>query len=464
MTDNKLTPELVFNDESYTAFDKVRFEHFDTLNIDIKGKTVLELGSGIGNHTKFLYRKSPKKIITIEGRAENVDVLKKNFKSAKKVVPILHDLEKPLDDVDELKDGVDLIYNYGLLYHLKNPFQFIDDLQSIKHDKMILETCIELDGNENNLLEDTNSFSQSLSGTGSRPNLYRLVEKLQENYKNVFYPTPPKHGWFDIHANPSPVLKRIVIICEDQILDKPIKVKSTPIVVHELIKTEHGNKDILERFKEILEPLQQPVVIEFGACDAYHSRIMLDILQESKKLYTYHLFEPNPDLMGAVVDKIRYYLTSNSTHVRFFAEAIGASNGKMTFYKSGGQKYEAGVCTANYYGSSSIRKPKLVTEAFKEMTFVESIVDVVSLDYHVKRAGLEGKIIDFIWADIQGAEVDLINGGQEAFKNVRYLYTEYVDSELYEGEIGLLQILKMLPDFEVIEDYNGDVLLKNKNL
>lgn len=452
----KLTPELVFNNESYIGFDKVRFEHFDTLNIDIKGKTVLELGSGIGNHTKFLYGKSPSKIISVEGRSENVEVLKKNFKKIKKVVPILHDLEQSLDTIEELKDGVDLIYNYGLLYHLKNPFEFIDNLQVIKHDKMILETCIELGGEENNLLEDTNSFSQSLSGTGSRPNLYRLVEKLKENYKNVFYPEQPKHGWFDIHAKNPPILKRIVIICEGQILDKP--------KVHHVIKTKHGNKDILERFKEILEPLQQPVVLEFGACDAYHSRIMLDILQSTKKLYTYHLFEPNPDLTTAVVESIKYYLTSNHTNVRFFVEAIGATNGKMTFYKSGGQEFVGGVCTANYYGSSSIRKPKLVTTAFKGMTFSESVVDVVSLDYHVKRAGLEGKIIDFIWADIQGAEVDLINGGKEAFKNVRYLYTEYVDSELYEGEIGLQKILEMLPDFEVVEDYVGDVLLKNKNL
>lgn len=222
--------------------------------------------------------------------------------------------------------------------------------------------------------------------------------------------------------------------------------------------------DILERFKKIIETSEQPIVLEFGCCDAYHSRIMLDILQESQKLYTYHLFEPNEDLMAHVVNRLSYYLTSNSTHVRFFKEAIGAVNGKMNFYKSGGQKFENGVLTANYYGSSSIRKPKLVLEAFKEMTFVEGVADVVTLDYHVERSGLKDRIIDFIWADIQGAEVDLINGGKEAFKKVRYLYTEYIDSELYEGEIGLKQILEMLPDFEVVEDYVGDVLLKNKNL
>lgn len=451
-----MTPEQIFNEKGYLDFDKVRFENFDKLNIDLKQKTILELGAGIGNHTKFLYRKSPKKIISIEGRPENFNILKDKFKSTDKVVPVLYNLEDYISTLDELKDGVDIIYNYGLLYHLKNPLQFIDELNNIKHDKMILETCIELEGNENVVDEDKKSFSQSLSGSGSRPNLYKLVDKLKENYKNVFYPEQPNHAWFNIHSTPPPTLKRIVIVCEGRILDKP--------KVHHVIKTKHGNKDILERFKDIINESHQPVVLEFGACDAYHSRIMLDMLQESKKLYTYHLFEPNRDLMNAVVERLRHYLTSNHTNVRFFAEAVGAENGKMKFYKSGGHEIENGHVTANYYGSSSIRKPKLVTEAFKGMTFNETETDVITLDYHAQRTGLQGKVIDFIWADIQGAEVDLINGGKETFKNVKYFYTEYVNSELYEGEIGLPQIIEMLPDFEVVEDYNGDVLLKNKNI
>lgn len=50
------TPEQIFNDESYLGFDEVRFQNFDKLKIDFKGKNILELGSGIGNHTKFIKR------------------------------------------------------------------------------------------------------------------------------------------------------------------------------------------------------------------------------------------------------------------------------------------------------------------------------------------------------------------------------------------------------------------------
>lgn len=221
--------------------------------------------------------------------------------------------------------------------------------------------------------------------------------------------------------------------------------------------------EILDRLKGIITESENPIILEFGACDGYHSTLMLNMLKESGKSFKYHLFEPNNDLLQPVLNRVQPYLTENP-NVKLFKEAIGASDGKMTFYKSGGQKVVNGQVTERYYGSSSIRKPKLVIEAWKEMTFNESQCDVVCLDTHVKREGIENEVIDFIWADIQGAEVDLINGGKEAFKKVKYLYTEYTDSELYEGEISLKEICALLPDFEIVEDYGGDVLLKNKNI
>jgi hypothetical protein len=202
------TSEEIFNDNSYLGFDEIRFKHFDSLKIDFKNKYILELGSGIGNHTKFILSKKPKYVVSIEGREDNYDVLKSKYES-KVVKSILHDLEKPIPYFD-IK--FDWIYNYGLLYHLKNPFQFVENLSLINHTNMILETCIELDGDENNLKEGTHQ-SQALNGYGSRPNIYKLISELKKIYKDVYYPIQPKHSWFNIHSTPPPVLKRIVIIC-----------------------------------------------------------------------------------------------------------------------------------------------------------------------------------------------------------------------------------------------------------
>jgi|LakMenEpi03Aug12_release.lakeMendotaPanAssembly.Ray.scaffolds.fasta_scaffold363170_2 FkbM family methyltransferase len=222
--------------------------------------------------------------------------------------------------------------------------------------------------------------------------------------------------------------------------------------------------DILERLVDITSTSESPFVIEFGACDGYHTNLMLDIITKNKIDYKYHIFEPIESLIPHIKNRIFRYINSNPLNVRIFNEAISSQTGQFSLYQSGGGKTENGVVVENYYGSSSIRKPKLVTEAWSEMTFTEITCNAITFDDYLKREGLENQIIDFIWADIQGAEVDLIKGGVEAFKNVRYFYTEYCESELYEGEINLQGILDLLPDFEIVEDYNGDVLLKNKFL
>jgi len=41
---------------------------------------------------------------------------------------------------------------------------------------------------------------------------------------------------------------------------------------------------------------------------------------------------------------------------------------------------------------------------------------------------------------MQGAEGDLIAGGQETVANTHYLYTEYSDDEWYEGQPTLAQL------------------------
>ena len=220
--------------------------------------------------------------------------------------------------------------------------------------------------------------------------------------------------------------------------------------------------EILERFKQIVSDVEVPIVFEFGMCDGYHSNIMLDILSKSGNgVFIYHGFEPVQELFNNI--RLSYNPAFGSVHTN--NKAISSQTGVSEFYKSGGYKYdENGRVVDHYYGSSSIRTPKLVLQAWKEMTFEKRFIETISFDDYVAQMYLKGRIIDFVWADIQGAEVDLINGGKETFKNVRYFYTEYANSEYYEGEIGLKQICEMLPDFEIVEDYGGDVLLKNKNL
>jgi hypothetical protein len=89
-------------------------------------------------------------------------------------------------------------------------------------------------------------------------------------------------------------------------------------------------------------------------------------------------------------------------------------------------------------------------------------VDAVRLDSLHRRLGLD--VVDFVWADIQGAERELILGGRHALVRTRYLYTEYSDHELYEGQPSLNEILALLPEFRLIELWPNNVLLGNRRV
>lgn len=111
--------------------------------------------------------------------------------------------------------------------------------------------------------------------------------------------------------------------------------------------------------------------------------------------------------------------------------------------------------------SSSLRRPKNHLHHYP-VTFGPTIdVDTVALDSFARTAGIER--VDFVWADVQGAEGDMVRGGLELLRRTRYLYTEYSNDELYEGQVTLADILALLPSFRVVELWPTDVLLENRS-
>jgi hypothetical protein len=64
--------------------------------------------------------------------------------------------------------------------------------------------------------------------------------------------------------------------------------------------------------------------------------------------------------------------------------------------------------------------------------------------------------------DVQGAEDLVIKGGRELLRRTKFIYTEYNNSEMYEGQLNLDGILDLLGDsWELIEVFDNDILLKN---
>jgi FkbM family methyltransferase len=217
--------------------------------------------------------------------------------------------------------------------------------------------------------------------------------------------------------------------------------------------------EIFDRFIQIVSTSQEPVIFEFGTCDGQHTNIMCSILKQMNKRFKYHAFEGDSRI-------IPNFWRNNANHaldIKLNQAAIGNTDDEVTFNLSGGVESREGHFKQEFYGSSSIKQPKKTNEYWPDMTFQETKVKCYKFDTYYNE--VNPGIIDFIWSDIQGAEKELIEGGQKALSKTRYLYTEYNQGDSYEGEISLSEIIEKLPgNWSIVEDYGHDVLLKNEDI
>jgi len=200
---------------------------------------------------------------------------------------------------------------------------------------------------------------------------------------------------------------------------------------------------------------EDPVILDIGCNDGEHTLQFLGLFSGAK----ISCFEPEPRAAA------RFLVNVRDLRANLFTMALGREDGEKTFYRSGGLPSGdwAGLMPQGWDLSGSLRNPSGHLVVHPWCTFNEQmLVHVARLDTWSQKHRV--KFVDFIWADVQGAEEDLIIGGIETLNRTRYFFTEYSNQELYEGQITLDAILKMLPEFTVVDVYPNDVLLRNVRL
>jgi 2-O-methyltransferase len=201
------------------------------------------------------------------------------------------------------------------------------------------------------------------------------------------------------------------------------------------------------------------VILEIGAHHGWHTAQFLRMFPSA----VIYAFEPDVRAIAKFRANIR------NPRVRLFEMAIGAADGEAEFHVSSGLPPGTSATDAartypqGWDQSGSLHAPKTHTAKWPWCKFDRTIpVAVRSLDSWAQEHGVVS--VDFIWADIQGAEGDLVRGGMTTLARTRYLYTEYSNEEIYEKEPTLQLLLDMLPNFCVLKRYPNDVLLMNKAL
>ncbi|MDH4023503.1 MAG: FkbM family methyltransferase [Gammaproteobacteria bacterium] len=193
-----------------------------------------------------------------------------------------------------------------------------------------------------------------------------------------------------------------------------------------------------------------PVILDIGANCGQTTAELIKALPRA----TIFAFEPDP----RAIAKFRHNISSPQVHLQ--ESAVGATNGTISFHQSSGAEHIAEYA-AGWDQSGSIRKPRTHLQVWPWVRFDRQIeVPIVRLDDWAAQRGVGA--VDFIWADVQGAESDLIEGASRILASTRYFYTEYSNSEWYEGQITLPGLVQMLPDFELVRRYPMDVLFKSR--
>jgi len=148
--------------------------------------------------------------------------------------------------------------------------------------------------------------------------------------------------------------------------------------------------------------------------------------------------------------------------------ALSNANGTQPFYLSAGdQSHNTNMDDILRYNdwscSSSLKKPTGHLQLHPWITFDKTAyVNTIRLDDFEP---LRDSIIDFMWVDVQGAEDLVFSGAKETLKRTKYVYTEYCNTELYESQLNMKQVLEMFGDnWELVHDFGGDILLKNNRV
>lgn len=208
------TPVESFRFPYYQRLNQRRLEHLASLGLPLSNRSVLEVGAGVGDLTTFWLDRGCR-VHSTDARPEHVEILAQTFAGDPRFSCDVLDLDAP---PRRWGDRFDIVFCYGLLYHLREPKSAIGFMADACAGLLLLETCVSRGGGEslNPVAEDSAVYSQAVSGTGCRPTRTWVRSRLRERFQHVVLPvSQPAHEEFPLDwtaPGPADLLTRAVFI------------------------------------------------------------------------------------------------------------------------------------------------------------------------------------------------------------------------------------------------------------
>ena len=225
----------VFSEPGYLEINRARLEHLESILdscVDVRGRSVLELGAGVGDLTApFMLRGG--KVTTTDARPEHVAALRERWPAA---------LALQLDACNPAWQSAsfDVVSCYGLLYHLDRPLSALSWMAESCSGVLLLETCVSR-GDETQVFffaEEAADPRNSVRGLGCRPTRSWIWETLTDLFEHVYAAVEqPAHPEFplDWSAPPADGNVRAVFVASRSPLASPLLTAGLPTthVIHQ---------------------------------------------------------------------------------------------------------------------------------------------------------------------------------------------------------------------------------------
>jgi FkbM family methyltransferase len=196
-----------------------------------------------------------------------------------------------------------------------------------------------------------------------------------------------------------------------------------------------------------------PTIIEVGAGAGEDIQYYSDLYPEG----TLHCFEPDRDLYNIVLNRI-----VNRQNIKLHKKAVSVKTGEIVNFHT---------CKNNGapFGASSLLQPnKKLKDVHPGFSFTVDSVETINLDDYIASRDID--TIDYLELDVQGFEPLIVESSPKTISKTKILYTEVNIQEIYSNSILYPEYKKMLIEynFEIIhescDEYQGNILLRNKNL
>ena len=190
-----LSTKLIFDQDHYQALNIAREPVVRRLVSEFRSvlgsetPRAIDVGCGVGYYTDVL-NSLGFQVLGVDARLENVEEARRRYPQLQFQIA---DAEDPkLSEIGRF----DLVFCFGLFYHLENPFRLIRSLSSMTSRAIFLEgICYPSDEPALVLMDEVESNDQGINAVAYYPSEVALVKMLERSdFSDCYLPTiAPEH-------------------------------------------------------------------------------------------------------------------------------------------------------------------------------------------------------------------------------------------------------------------------------